>query len=62
MLPLATAAQSTLDYINGTDTQVPFRESPRVGTNDTSQWNLVAIIMLELIGDSIPGTAVEIME
>lgn len=46
--------QVPVKLIEGSDTLVPFEESPRVGTNGTAQWNLEAIIMLGLIGDQIP--------
>ncbi len=32
----------------------PVDENPGIGTNGTSQWNINAIILLELIGDKIP--------
>lgn len=47
--------QVPVTRIEGSDTLIPFDESPRVGTNGTAQWNLEAIIMLGLIGDRIPG-------
>ena len=46
--------QVPLVRVEGSDTLIPFYESPRVSTNGTAQWNLEAIIMLGLIGDQIP--------
>ena len=40
--------------VEGADALVPFMESQRVSTNGVAQWNLEAIIMMGLIGDSIP--------
>ncbi|MCC8088204.1 MAG: hypothetical protein LIO79_02925 [Rikenellaceae bacterium] len=37
------------------DVLYPLEEGANIGTNGTAQWNLNAIIMLELIGDQIPS-------
>ena len=44
-----------LDWIGGTDVLNPTVEDRRVSTNDVAQWNLDAIMMMELLGDSIPA-------
>ena len=44
-----------LDWIGGTDVLNPTVEDRRVSTNDVAQWNLDAIIMMGLLGDSIPS-------
>ena len=44
-----------LDWIGGTDVLNPTVEDRRVSTNDVAQWNLEAIIMMELLPDNIPS-------
>jgi len=43
--------------INPPDVLYPIEENTGIGTNGTAQWNLNAIIMLELIGDQVPAKA-----
>ena len=40
--------------LDGPDVPVPVDESPEVSTNDTAQWSLNAIELLELVGDALP--------
>lgn len=41
--------------ISTPDVLYPIEENAGIGTNGTAQWNLNAVIMLELIGDSVPS-------
>ena len=41
--------------LEGPDVPVPVDESPEVSTNDTAQWSLNAIELLELVGDALPN-------
>ena len=45
----------SLDWIGGTDVLNPTVEDRRVSTNDVAQWNLEAIMMMELLPDNIPS-------
>lgn len=47
--------QVTINWIGGTDALNPAPEDPRVSTNGVAQWNLEAIILQELLPDSIPS-------
>jgi hypothetical protein len=40
--------------LEGPDVPVPVDEVPEVSTNDTAQWSLNAIELLELVGDALP--------
>ena len=40
--------------VNGVNVLKPLQEIPEVLTNDTSQWCLNAIQLLEMVGDKIP--------
>ena len=44
-----------LDWVDGTDVLNPTVEDRRVSTNDVAQWNLEAIMMMELLPDNIPS-------
>jgi len=46
-------ARTRTRRIEGPDVLNPVDESPRVSTNDTSQWSLAAIQNLKLIGDAL---------
>lgn len=43
------------EWISGADVLNPTVEDRRVSTNDVAQWNLEAIMMMELLPDSIPA-------
>ena len=43
------------EWIRGTDVLNPTVEDRRVSTNDVAQWNLEAIMMMELLPDNIPA-------
>ena len=40
--------------VNGPDVPEPVDEISFVSTNDTSQWSLNAIELLQLVGDALP--------
>ena len=48
------AERVSLTPIGGPDVLEPSVEDPNVSTNDVAQWNLEAIIIQELLKDSIP--------
>lgn len=49
-----TIDRLSMNKVGGTDSIVEAVEDGRVSSNDTAQWNLEAIIMMELLKDSIP--------
>lgn len=49
-----TIDRLSMNRVGGTDSIVEAVEDGRVSSNDTAQWNLEAIIMMELLKDSIP--------
>ncbi len=49
-----TAAQFDPEQTGGVEAIKPLQEIPDVSTNNTAQWSLNAIQLLELVGDKIP--------